>query len=178
MLSILSNEILFPSRNVQVQQSLQQVEYVSYQSIWQPRYTHPHNHLNHADLCTLLESPPHILEVEDVISIVGSSCTYYRRWKLIFRTLIIAVLDLKSYEWCKMNNWSHSTSARSREHVSSCSEYKGRQWNKYREWCTEVDILHITVTYVTATINRQTRKGEPETGTDRSSQTRQNPRVD
>jgi len=29
-----------------------------------------------------------------------------------------------------------------------------------------------------ATINRKTRKGEPETGTDGSSQTRQNPRVD
>jgi len=28
------------------------------------------------------------------------------------------------------------------------------------------------------TINRKTRKGEPETGTDVSSQTRQNPRVD
>ena len=31
---------------------------------------------------------------------------------------------------------------------------------------------------MTATINRKTRKGELETGTDGSSQTRQNPRVD
>jgi hypothetical protein len=31
---------------------------------------------------------------------------------------------------------------------------------------------------MTATIDRTTRKGEPETGTDGSSQTRQNPRVD
>ena len=38
--------------------------------------------------------------------------------------------------------------------------------------------MHITVTYLTATINRKTRKGEPETGTDRSSQTRQTPQVD
>ena len=76
-----------------------------------------------------------------------------------------------------MNNWSHSTSARSRELVSPCFEYKGHQWNKYREWCTKVDILHITVTYVTATINRKTRNGDPATGSDGSSQTRQNPRV-
>jgi len=38
--------------------------------------------------------------------------------------------------------------------------------------------LHITVTYLTATINTKTRKAEPETGTDGSRQTRQNPRVD
>jgi len=93
-------------------------------------------------------------------------------------TINMAVLDLKSYKWCKMNNWSHSTSGHSREHVSPCFEYKGCQWNKYREWCTKVDILHRTVTYLTATINRKTWKGEPETGTDGSSQTRQNPRVD
>ena len=93
-------------------------------------------------------------------------------------TMNMAVLDLKLYKWCKMNNWSHSTSARSRELVSPCFEYKGHQWNKYREWYTKVDILHITVTYVTATKNRKTRKGEPETRTDGSSQTRQNPRVD
>jgi len=45
-------------------------------------------------------------------------------------TINMAVLDLKSYKWCKMNNWSHSTSGRSREHVSSCFEYIGHQWNK------------------------------------------------
>jgi hypothetical protein len=31
-----------------------------------------------------LESLPHILEVEDVIFIVGSSSTSYRRWILFF----------------------------------------------------------------------------------------------
>jgi len=45
-------------------------------------------------------------------------------------TINMAVLDLKSYKWCKMKNWSHSTSGCSREHVSPCFEYKGRQWNK------------------------------------------------
>jgi len=65
--------------NVQVQQLLWQVQYASYQSVWQPGWTRQHNQPNHEDLCTLLESPPHILEVEDVISIVGCSCTSYRR---------------------------------------------------------------------------------------------------
>jgi len=61
--------------DVQVQQLLPQVQYASYQSLWQPGWTRQHNQPNHADLCTVLESPPHILEVEDVICIVGSSCT-------------------------------------------------------------------------------------------------------
>jgi len=93
-------------------------------------------------------------------------------------TINMAVLDLKSYKWCKMNNWSDSTSARSREHDCRWFDYKGRQWNKYREWCTKVDILHRTVTYLTANMNRKTRKGDPDTGTDRHSHTRQYPRVD
>jgi hypothetical protein len=93
-------------------------------------------------------------------------------------TINMAVLDLKSYKWCKMNNRSHSTSGCSREHVSPCFEYKGRQWNKYREWCTKADLLHITVTYLTATINRKTLKGEPETVTDGSSQARHSGWVD
>jgi len=77
-----------------------------------------------------------------------------------------------------MKNCSHSTSGCSREHVSPCFDYKGSQWNKYREWCTKVDILHITVTYLTATINRKTRKQKLESGTGGSSQTQQNLWVD
>jgi len=61
--------------NVQVQQLLWQVQYASYQSIWQFRWTRQHNQPKHPDLCTLLETPLHILEVEDIISIVRSSCT-------------------------------------------------------------------------------------------------------
>jgi len=68
----------------------------------------------------------------------------------------------------------HSTSGCSREHVAPCFDYKGSQWNKYREWCTKVNILHITVTYLTATINRKTRKRQPESGTDGFSQTQKN----
>jgi len=71
--------------NVQVQQLLQKVQYTSSQYVRQPGWTRQHNQPNHADLCALLESPPHILEGEDKISIVGSSCTACRRWILIFR---------------------------------------------------------------------------------------------
>ena len=61
--------------NVQVQQLLRQVQYASYQSVWQPRWTCQPNQPNYVDLCTLLESPLHILDVENKISIVEYSCT-------------------------------------------------------------------------------------------------------
>jgi len=61
-------------QNVQVQQLLRQVHYVSYLSVWQPGSSRQHNQPNHVDWCTLLKSPPHILEIEDVISIDESSC--------------------------------------------------------------------------------------------------------
>jgi len=67
--------------DVQVQQLLRQVQYASYQSVWQPGWTRQHNQPNHADLCTLLESPRHNLEVEDVISIVESCCS--SQWRSI-----------------------------------------------------------------------------------------------
>jgi hypothetical protein len=131
--------------------------------------------LRHCDLpltlsCISISSP-------NVVGAVACANWLISGWMTAL-TINMAVLDPKSYKWCKMNNWSHSTSACSREHGSPCFEYKGRLWNKYREWCTKVDILHITVTCVTATINRKTRQGKPETGTDWSKQTRQNPQVD
>jgi hypothetical protein len=43
--------------NVQLQQLLQQVQYVSYLSVWQSGWTCQHNQLNPVDLCTVLESP-------------------------------------------------------------------------------------------------------------------------
>jgi len=61
--------------NVPVQQSLQQGQFASYQSVWQPRWTQQHNSPNQGDPCTLFESPPHILNLEDVIPIVGWFCT-------------------------------------------------------------------------------------------------------
>jgi len=93
-------------------------------------------------------------------------------------TLNMAILDLKSYTWCTMENCSHSTSRYSRKHVSLRFEYKGPQWIKYRESCTKVNIFHITVTYLTTTMTRKIRKREPETGTNGSIQNIPNPRVD
>ena len=77
-----------------------------------------------------------------------------------------------------MKNCSRSTSGCSREHVFPCFDHKGCQWNKYREWCTKVNILHITLTYLTMTRNRKTRKWEPEIGTNGPSQTPHNPQCD
>ena len=46
-----------------------------------------------------------------------------------------------------------------------------------RQWCTTGNILHLTVGYLNATINRKTQKWDPEIGTDRSSRTLQHPRL-
>ena len=61
--------------NVPVKQLLRQVQYASDESVGQPGWIRQHNHPYHADLCTLLQLPPHILVLEDIISIVQSSCT-------------------------------------------------------------------------------------------------------
>ena len=68
-----------PAPNVPVQLMLQQVQYASNSSVWQPRWTRQHNQPNHEYLWTLLESQPHILELEDVIPIVESFCTSSKR---------------------------------------------------------------------------------------------------
>jgi len=138
-------------------------------------YSIPGGSLRYCDLpltlsCISISSP-------NVVGAVACANWSNSDWMTAL-TINMTVLNLKSYKWSKMNNWSHSTSGCSREHVYPCFEYKGRQWNKYREWCTKVDILHRTVTYLTATIYRKTRKGEPETWTDGCSQTRQNPCAD
>jgi len=72
------------ARNVPVQQLLWQVLYASSHSVWQLGWTRQYNQTNHADLWTLLESPLHILELEDVISIVESSCTILKRPIMFF----------------------------------------------------------------------------------------------
>jgi hypothetical protein len=46
------------------------------------------------------------------------------------------------------------------------------------QWYAKFDILRLTVRYLNATINRNTRNTETEIGTHWSSQTRQNPPVD
>jgi len=58
-----------------VQQLLWQVPFACYQSVWQPGWTRQHNQPNHADLCTLFKSPPHIVVIEHIRSFVECSCT-------------------------------------------------------------------------------------------------------
>ena len=60
---------------LQVQQLLRLVHYASYHSFWQPRWNRQYNPPNHADIWMLLESPPHMLVIENAISIVACSST-------------------------------------------------------------------------------------------------------
>jgi len=77
-----------------------------------------------------------------------------------------------------MKNSSQSASECCWEHVSACFSYEGCQYNKQRQQCTKVSILRLTEEYLNVTINRNTRKREPEIGTDGFSKTRQNMLVD
>jgi len=61
------------------------VQYALYQSVWQPGWTCQHNQPNHADHCTLFESPPHMLGPQEIISIVECSWTSQIRWISFFR---------------------------------------------------------------------------------------------
>ena len=61
--------------NVPVEQLLWQEHYVSYQSHWQTGWSCQYNQANHPDLCSLLESLLHNLELDDVISRVELSWT-------------------------------------------------------------------------------------------------------
>jgi len=89
--------------NVPVQQLLRQVQYAFYHSVWQPGWTHQHNQPNHADLCTLLESPPHIVVLQDVISIDQSSCTSKKRSVAFFWRADgpeVGGSDSVEFSWC------------------------------------------------------------------------------
>ena len=66
---------LSPTRSVLVQLMLPRVQYAYYSFVWQPRWSCQHNQPNHEDLCTLLESPAHILELVVIIPIVEYFCT-------------------------------------------------------------------------------------------------------
>jgi len=68
-----------PAPNVPGQLLLQWVQYASYSFVWQSGWTCQQNQPNPEDLWTLLESPPRILELEDVIPIVESSGTSWKR---------------------------------------------------------------------------------------------------
>jgi len=73
--------------------------------------------------------------------------------------------------WLSCSGWGM-------EHVALVFSYKGGWFIRKGQWCAKVNILRLTVGYLNATINRKTQNTEPEIGTDGSSQTRQNPRVD
>jgi len=74
-----------PTPNVQVQLLRQRVQNASYSFVWQPGWTRQHNQPNHADLCALLESPPRVLELEDVLPIIESSGTSEMRSIMLSR---------------------------------------------------------------------------------------------
>jgi len=69
--------------NVLVYQFLQQVQYAADQSFWQPGWTRQYKQRNDTEPCTVLESPLHTLELQDVITIVESSCTCWK-WSILF----------------------------------------------------------------------------------------------
>jgi len=73
--------------------------------------------------------------------------------------------------WLSFSGWG-------RERFSLVFDYKGGQYIRKGQRSTNVNILQSAIGYRNATINRITRKPELEIGTDRSSQTRQNLRVD
>jgi len=76
-----------------------------------------------------------------------------------------------------MLHW-RSSSGRGGDCVSLFFDYKGSQYIKKRIWHTKVHILQLTVGCLNATICRNTQKAKLEIGTDRYSQTRQNPHLD
>jgi len=73
--------------------------------------------------------------------------------------------------WLSCSGWC-------RERVSLVFSYQGSQFIWKEQWRTLVNILRLAVGCLDSTINRKTRNTEPEFGTDRSRQTRQNPWVD
>jgi len=86
---------------------------------------------------------------------------------------LLMMQDQKSLtrRWLSCSGWG-------KEHVSLVFSYKGGWFIRNGQWFAKVNILWLTVGYLNATINRKTRNPEPEIGTDRASQTRQNLQVD
>jgi len=86
---------------------------------------------------------------------------------------LLMMQDQKSLtrDWLSCSGWG-------KERVLLVFSDKGCRFIRKGQWCAKVNILRLTVGYLNATINRKTRNTEPEIGTDGSSQTRQNPRVD
>jgi hypothetical protein len=83
------------------------------------------------------------------------------------------VQDQKSLTccWLSFSGWGW-------ERFSLVFVYKGCQYIRKGQRSTNVNILWFAIAYLNATIDRITRIPEPEIGTDRCSQTWQNPLVD
>jgi len=64
------------------------------------------------------------------------------------------------------------------QQVSPVFDYNGSLYIQRRQRRTMVNILRLPEAFQNATINRTTREAVPQIGTDRSSQTLQNPQVD
>ena len=73
--------------------------------------------------------------------------------------------------WLSCSGWG-------KERVTLVFGYKGGWLIWKGQWCAKVNIVRLTLGYLNATINRKTWNTQPEIRPDRSSQTRQNPRVD
>jgi hypothetical protein len=67
--------------------------------------------------------------------------------------------------WLSFSGWD-------RERFSLVLDYKGSQYIRKGQQYTNVNILGLARGYLNATINRNTRKLEPEIGTHRRIQTR------
>ena len=86
---------------------------------------------------------------------------------------LLMMPDQKSLtcRWLSCSGWG-------RERVSVVFSYKGGRFIRKGQWCVKVNILWLTIGYLNTTIIRKTWNTEPKIGTNGSSQTRQNPRVD
>jgi len=78
---------------------------------------------------------------------------------------------LLTHRWLSCWGWGM-------ERVSLVFSYKGSRLIRKWQWRTNNNNLQLAVGYLNANINRKTQNTELEIGTDRCSQTQQNPLVD
>jgi len=78
--------------------------------------------------------------------------THNCHWGSLVALTILLMQDDKSFTL----HWQSSSEC-SRECVSVHFDYKGSQYNKHRQRCMKVNILHLTVEYPNATSNRKTQ---------------------
>jgi len=107
-----------------------------------------------------------LLSIKEANTSVMTSCNQCPLWLPRMQDLKSLTLHWRSFPgWC-------------REHFSTYFNHKGSRFMQKEHRRTIVNILWLTVRYLNTTINRTYRNAKPDIGPDRSSQTRQNPRVD